>query len=108
MWCRMEVEDDGRIYIKVHRRGGVILLAACDADIIDRRFSEGVFRLHVKRDFYGGERVVEEVFIRMLHQCTMANLSGKHVVDVAIREGFILEDNVLYIEGVPHAQLLKL
>ena len=44
----------------------------------------------------------------MLQQCTMANLSGKFVVELAIKEGYILEENVLYVEGVPHAQLLKL
>ncbi len=108
MWCKMDEEPEGRIYMKVHRRGGDILLAACDEDIIDKRFREGIFRLHVKRDFYGGDLVAEEVFIRMLQQCTMANLSGKFVVELAIKEGYILEENVLYVEGVPHAQLLKL
>ena len=40
--------------------------------------------------------------------CTIANLVGKHVVDLAIRNSFVDRENIIYIDRVPHAQFAKL
>ena len=40
--------------------------------------------------------------------CTVANLVGEKVIEVAIQGGYIDRGNVLMIEGVPHAQLAKM
>ncbi|MCD6383380.1 MAG: DUF424 family protein [Thermoplasmata archaeon] len=104
----MDANVERHVFIKMHRSGETLLLAACDEEILGKRFREGKLRLHVKRDFYGGELVSPEVFLRLIEQCTMANLSGEFVVELAIKNGYIQEENVLYIESIPHAQLLKI
>jgi hypothetical protein len=90
--------------MKIHTRGGEVLVAACDADLIGRTLREGELRLHVS-SFYDGDDVTEEDFISQLKLATMGNLVGNETVEAARRAGLVGKDGILWIEGVPHAQL---
>jgi len=90
--------------MKVYARGGEVLVAACDANLLGRTLREGELRLHVS-SFYEGEEVDEEDFVRQLRLATIGNLVGRETVEAAIRAGLVSKDGVLWIEGVPHAQL---
>lgn len=92
------------IRVKKYHSGREHLLAACDADLLGRRLSEGKLRLEVSRDFYDGFPATEEELQAHLRSCTIANLVGERVVALAIRWGFVAQENVIRIEGVPHAQ----
>jgi hypothetical protein len=96
------------INMKLMHTQGEILLAAADSDIIDRELREGILHLKVYPDFYGDTKVSEETFVSSMTLCTIANLVGKKVVEIAIREDFIDPQNVIYIEGVPHAQFARM
>ena len=96
------------IYVKIYRVQGEVLLAACDEELLGKTFREGELKLEVKERFYRGElREVDELE-GLLAQATIANLVGKRCVGRAIELGYVDEDRVLYIEGVPHAQMAKL
>lgn len=91
--------------MRVHRQGREVLVAVSDAALVGRIFKEGQMRLHVHADFYGTEGADATEVVRQLAACTIANLVGVDVVTLAIRHGFVDPENVLDIEGVPHAQL---
>lgn len=91
--------------MRVHRQGREVLVAVSDAGLIGRIFREGNMRLHVHESFYGDEHADATEVIRQLSACTIANLVGVDVVTLAIQHGFVDPNNVLDIEGVPHAQL---
>ena len=90
--------------MKNHVQGNERLVAACDEEVLDKKLQEGQLRLHVAPDFYDGFRGDEEALEALLRRATVANFVGKRTVDLAIRLGFVSEENVLKIEGVPHAQ----
>ena len=96
------------INMKMIHAQGEILLAAADSELIDRELREGILHLKVYPDFYGDTRVSEETFVSSLSLCTIANLVGKKVVEIAIREEYVDPGNVIFIEGVPHAQYAKM
>ncbi len=96
------------IWIKVYTTQGEILLAACDEDLLGKKFEEGELQLIVSESFYGGERVTQELFMSQLKNATIANLVGRKVVNIASELGMINEDCVLEIDGVPHAQIAKM
>jgi hypothetical protein len=50
---------------------------------------------------------VEEA-MQMVENSTIVNMIGKHVVKKAIEKGYVHPEAVLNIEGVPHAQIVKL
>lgn len=96
------------MYIKVRESEGNIVVAACDSEILGKRFSEGGVHLNVKEDFYKGELENLKDLGKFLSKATIANLSGNNVVDKAIDLGFVDADCVLEISGVKHAQIISM
>jgi len=96
------------ICIKVYTQGRERLVAACDPDILGKTFrSEGLV-LEVSESFYHGDEVDEEALVNWLRLATVANLSGKRTVDLAVKHGFVDRGCVLTIGGVPHAQMARM
>ncbi|NJE46285.1 DUF424 domain-containing protein [Thermococcus sp. GR7] len=96
------------IYIKVYRVQGEVLLAACDEELLGKTFREGELQLEVKERFYKGELVEEDALESLLEEATIANLTGERCVKKAIELGYVDEDRVLRIQGIPHAQMAKM
>ena len=92
----------------MHRSGKELVLAAADKELLDSTLREGEIRLEVSCDFYEGQDADEEMLVNRLGICTVANLVGKETVEVAVKHGFVSDNCVLVIEGVPHAQLVKM
>ena len=91
--------------MRIHRHGSEVLVAVSDAELVGRRFREGIMQLDVSEEFYGDESADAPEVLRQLAVCTIANLVGVETITLAIRAGLVHPDNVLDIEGVPHAQL---
>jgi len=96
------------IYVKIYRTQGEVLLAACDEELLGKTFREGELKLEVKERFYKGELMEEDALEHLLEEATIANLTGERCVSKAIELGYVDENRVLYIEGVPHAQMAKI
>ena len=80
----------------------------CDAEILGKTLREGEMTFRVKEDFYKGRRVAVEEAIDLIETSTIVNMVGKNVVKKAIERGFVHPEAVLNIEGVPHAQIVKI
>jgi hypothetical protein len=93
---------------RVYRAGREVVVAACDADLVGREFRENGLRLKVEPAFYGTEDTSPVELEHHLRRCTIANLVGEGVVGLAIELGLVGRDHVLWIGGVPHAQLATL
>lgn len=91
--------------IKAHIQGRERLVAACDDDLVGKKFAEGPLRLFVSPDFYDGINGDAGTLQDYLSTCTVANLVGRNTVDLAIKLGYVAPENVLTIQGVPHAQM---
>ncbi|RLI79946.1 DUF424 domain-containing protein [Archaeoglobales archaeon] len=94
--------------MKVYRVRGEILVAVCDSDIVGKIFREGDLKIEVKEEFYGEREVGEEEVKSALKRATIANITGKKAVELAIRIGIIDEDKVLKIGDCLHAQMVTL
>jgi len=88
--------------------GKNVLLAMCDAEILGKTLREGKIVFCVKEDFYKGARVNIEEAVSMIQNSTIVNMVGKNVVKKAIEQGYVHPEAVLNIEGVPHAQIVKI
>jgi hypothetical protein len=62
----------------------------------------------VKERFYKGELKDVDALEELLEEATIANLTGERCVKKAIELGYVDEKRVLYIQGVPHAQMAKI
>ena len=94
--------------MKILNINGEVLLAAADSELMNRDLREGKLHLNVKPEFYGEMKVSEQTFISSLGICTIANLVGERVVNAAVDANYIDKENIIKIDGVPHAQLAKI
>ena len=95
-------------YIKLKKIRGNVLLAVCDAEILGKTLREGDIVFRITEQFYKGARVTIEEAVMMIANSTIVNLVGKNIVGRAIENGYVHPEAVVNIEGVPHAQIVKL
>ncbi|MDK2384853.1 MAG: DUF424 family protein [Candidatus Korarchaeota archaeon] len=101
------MRETGGAYVKVHRVGGDVMLAACDEELRGKRFEEGTLRIEVSKTFYGGFRAELDELVEYMRQATIMNLVGKRVVSAAVEAGYVHPEAVIKIAGVPHAQVVS-
>ena len=94
------------ILIRLHESYRKII-AACDSDILGKKFVEGQLQLDLKDTFYGGkeyskERAVE-IFRDGAFDDATFNIAGKECINAAIKSGIIDKEGVITIKGIPHA-----
>ena len=98
--------NEHSISMRIYHNRGEVLVAACDRSILGKNFEEGDFHIEVSKKFYFDAYVTDLTFLNSLKIATIANLVGKHVVNIALREGYISEGNIIEIRGIPHAQMV--
>ena len=96
------------ISIKIYKRGNDLLIGACDEDLLGKKFEDGKFQIDVSKDFYGGEKISSESLKKYLQDATIANLVGKKTIKCAIELGLIDPGCIIKINGVPHAQMVRM
>jgi hypothetical protein len=96
------------VYVNLKKVGRNVLLAICDCDLLGRTLRQGNIVFHVKDEFYKGGRVGLDEAVSMIANSTIVNMVGRNCVEKAIQKGYVHPEAVLNIEGVPHAQIIKL
>lgn len=96
------------VYVNLKKVGKNVLLAICDSELLGKTLREGKIVFHVKDEFYNGGKVTVEEAVGMIENSTIVNMVGKCCVESAIAKGYVHPEAVLNIEGVPHAQIVKL
>ncbi|MGC8663250.1 MAG: DUF424 domain-containing protein [Thermoplasmata archaeon] len=93
-----------KISIHIWKVQNEIMLAACDSNLLGKKFEEGELHIEVKTEFYHKTYTTEKSFRNVLKKATIINLVGENVIRIAIEEGVIDENNIIRISNVPHAQ----
>lgn len=96
------------VYVNLKKIGRNVLLAICDCELLGRTLRQGKIVFHVKDEFYNGGRLAIDEAVRMIENSTIVNMVGKNCVEKAIEKGYVHPEAVLQIEGIPHAQIVKL
>jgi len=94
--------------LKTYQQGRETLIAVCDSDILGEKFKEGHLCIEVSPDFFGEEKATGSDVEMALLQATMANFVGCKAVEHAIRLGYVERENVLSIDGVLYAQMVRM
>ncbi|MDR1403991.1 MAG: DUF424 family protein [Candidatus Methanoplasma sp.] len=92
------------LHCKIHVHEKERILAACDLEILGMTFRGDGVKIKVSELFYGGEIISEDIFAERTKSVTIMNLVGNRVVDRAVKEGLVSEENVMIIGEVKHAQ----
>ncbi|HEV2449890.1 MAG TPA: DUF424 family protein [Thermoplasmata archaeon] len=97
------------IVMRVHRVRSEMVVAACDAELIDRQLPVGPTGRTVKvtAHFYGERRVGRDELLFHLRRATIVNLLGERVCRLAEEEGLLAEGATGTLGGVPHAEIVS-
>lgn len=96
------------VYVKLKHVGKNVVLAICDVELLGKTLCEGKIVFKIKEEFYNGGKANVDEAVGMIENSTIVNMVGKCCVEKAIQKGYVHPDAVLNIEGVPHAQIMKL
>ena len=97
-----------QVYMRVSETHDHYVVAICDKPLLGKTLKEGQIKFKVSEEFYGGDLVDSKTCISHLERATIANMVGAKAVQTAIKAGLVHEQAILYIEGHPHAQWVKL
>ena len=97
------------ISIKIHRSYRNVV-AACDSELIGKKFEEGKLQLDIRENFYKNQEVSEEELKRILilqaKEDSTFNIIGEKAIKVALEVGIIDEDSVSHVNKIPFALTL--
>jgi hypothetical protein len=96
------------MYLKVHNSSTNVVVAICDKEILGKTLKEGNITVTVNEGFFCGEIVDAERVEKTLKNATTANLFGERCVQCAVNCGVVNPESVIYINGVPHAQVFRI
>ncbi len=96
------------VYVNLKKVGKNTILAICDCDLLGRTLKQGRIIFRIKGEFYNGGKTTVEEAVTMIENSTIVNMVGKNCVERAIQKGYVHPEAVLQIEGIPHAQIVKL
>ncbi|HNX40493.1 MAG TPA: DUF424 family protein [Methanothrix sp.] len=105
---KREDADDGEMYLKSYQQGREVLVAVCDCAVLGKKFTEGRLKIEVDPEFFGGEKASCAEVEAALASATMANFVGSKTIEHAISLGYVERDNVLSLQGVPYAQMVRM
>lgn len=94
--------------MNLRKSGQFIVLATCDCELLGKVLRDGKIVFEIKEEFYKGQRVTVEEAIELCKQSTIVNMVGQCIVERAVKEGLIHPEAILKINGVPHAQIIKM
>ena len=83
-----------------------LVLGICDSELAGKVLRKNP-EFKVNKQFYCDKECGEEKALELLEECTIANLVGKKIVKLALDKNFITKENVILIQGIPHAQIVK-
>ncbi|MGC8812418.1 MAG: DUF424 domain-containing protein [Candidatus Aenigmatarchaeota archaeon] len=84
-----------------------LVVAICDEELIEKEIDKKL-KIKVSKNFYGGRLVDEEIAVKLMKKATIGNLIGKKIVELAEKNGFITRENIILINGISHAQFVKI
>lgn len=79
----------------------------CDADLIGKTLVEGKLKMHISRDFFGGDLVDEVEAVKILKESSMISLAGKMSVGIALANKLGSPNAVREVQGVPFLMIYK-
>lgn len=92
---------------KIHKtQDGKKIVAICDKELIGKKFKEKDIQLDLSSDFYEGSENREEEIRKIFDDAYIVNMVGEKSVSLGKEMGIVLENNVIYVQKIPHAQVI--
>lgn len=85
---------------------GQFVVAICDEDLLGKNIGNEV-KITVEENFYRGELMDENKTLELMKKADICNILGKKIVELALKNKFIIKENIILIGDIPHAQFIQ-
>lgn len=106
MRCEGLGEGDLIPLLRLVSRENHVLAIVCDRELLGKELRQGKLSLKIGGFYAGGEASVDEC-LAALRRATVANLVGS-IVGHAVEAGLVDGKSVVNIQGILHAQFVRL
>ncbi len=96
------------MFVKIHNSGNTEILAVSDEDLIGKKFKQGNLYIEVSESFYKDKRVDKKQLEDLLLHFDNINIIGKQSIEIALKINIIQKENIIFIKGIPHAQIFAI
>ena len=104
MWSKKAGKNNMIVSQKESPEG--LLVVVTDSGLIGKKFEEGNKQLDLTKEYYLGEEMSKDEVKKLIKIARHIVLTGKESVAVGIEMGLFLSESILYVEKVPHAQVV--
>ena len=93
---------------KLHIYNKKKILACCDKHLLNTTIKYKNININLKESFYGDQVIREVELLEYVDDCDQANIFGRKVCDILLKNNKIKEDQIVYINKIPHVQIYKI
>lgn len=93
---------------KFHSHSNNKILAVCDANLVGTKIICEDFEIFISSSFFGTEKITEEKILEFIEDCDSANIFGKKVCDLLLEKKIITNEQIIFLNEVPHVQIYKI
>jgi len=94
------------ISIKLHKSYRTVL-AACDLELIGKKFEEGKIQLDVRENFFKGAEFNENGAVLLMQEQNKEdatfNIVGEETINAALKANIIAKESIIYVQKIPFA-----
>lgn len=108
MRCEKACGDEVMFWGKIMRTKQDVVVAICDEKLFGKKIKFKDFKVEISKDFYGERLINDKIAVGAMKIADIGNLFGEEIVKLAKENGFIDDENIILIDGVPHAQFVRL
>ncbi|HIJ98474.1 TPA: DUF424 family protein [archaeon] len=92
-----------RILLKINELSSEKIFALCDENLIGKTFENGDIQLVVSERFYKGDALPEKEMLAYLENAGNVSIVGENAINFSLKAKIILKENIIRINGIPHA-----
>ena len=92
---------------RVTRYQGSVMISICDLELVGKTLIDGELVVNLSKEYFQEQIIEENQAPELLKSCTIANLVGTRIVDLAISLRLANQSGVKHISGIPFLMIYK-
>jgi hypothetical protein len=93
--------------MKIHQTGTGEIIAICDAELIGSTYEDEKACVTITPDFFGTEEISADKVEKTLREGGNITMVGTKTIAFAREIGILSEEDIILIQGVPYATILR-
>jgi len=93
--------------MKIHQTGSGEIIAICDAELIGSTCEDEKACITITPEFFGSEEISADKVEKALREGDNITMVGSKTIAFAREIGILCEEDIILIQGVPYAAILR-